>query len=58
MDLRELPYWLLLPFTPKFWESDEDLQMIFCQSVSTVQVVRTLIGGDNTRTLTAIIELI
>ena len=32
--------------------------MIFCQSVNAVSVVSILIGGGDTRTLTAIIEFI
>ena len=32
-------------FASKFWECGEDLQMIFCLSVSVVWVGSTLIGG-------------
>ena len=44
------------PFAPKLWEGGGDLQMIFYQSISTVWVVSTLIGGGDTQTLTLVIE--
>ena len=56
-------YWWLLEsqlsgcfclFAPKLWEWGRDLWMIFCQSVSTVWIVSTLIGGGETETLTAL----
>ena len=45
-------------FGSKFWRFNGNLQMIFCQSVSAVWALSTLIGGGDTWTLTAIIKFI
>ena len=40
--------WLL--FAPKNWKDGRYLELQFCQSVSVVGVVSTLIGGGDTPT--------
>ena len=41
-------------FSSKFWEGDSKLRIHFCQSVSAVLAVSTLIGNGDTHTLIAI----